>query len=104
MFEDWETHQPATFSDDLFEGYDTESPDWDWERMKRLVVQRVIERGDILDYYALLQLYGGFGPVRAVVRRLPHLSKLNINWVCRAFDLKKEDLAAYRNQLQQEEP
>ena len=83
--------------------YDTDAPTWDWEYMKPLVVERVIERGNISDYYALLQRYGGFGPVRDVVRRLPRLSPIDQNWVCRLFHLNKEELACYtRNQSRAE--
>ena len=63
MFEDWKTHRPEEISKALLWEYDTDAPTWDWEYMKPLVVERVIERGNISDYYALLQRYGGFGPV-----------------------------------------
>ena len=103
MFEDWQTHRPEEISKALLWEYDTDAPTWDWEYMKPLVVERVIERGNISDYYALLQRYGGFGPVRDVVRRLPRLSLIDQNWVCRLFHLNKEELACYtRNQSRTE--
>lgn len=103
MFEDWQTHRPEEISKALLWEYDTDAPTWDWEYMKSIVVERVIERGNISDYYALLQRYGGFGPVRDVVRRLPRLSPIDQNWVCRLFHLNKEELACYtRNQSRAE--
>ena len=103
MFEDWQTHRPAEISKALLWEYDTDAPEWDWEYMKPTVVERVIERGNVSDYYALLQRYGGFEPLREVVRRLPRLSAMDMNWVCQLFHLKKEELACYtRNQSRAE--
>ncbi|MDR1666707.1 MAG: hypothetical protein LBS03_03310, partial [Bacteroidales bacterium] len=34
-----------------------------WQAMRFFVVQRVIERGDESDFYAIFKLYGGFDGV-----------------------------------------
>lgn len=36
--------------------YDTASPEWDWDVMAPRVAQRVIQYGEVSDYYALLQM------------------------------------------------
>ena len=64
----------------------------DWEAMRVLVVQRVIERGSLEDMYAAIRLYGGIENIRAIMREIPILSERNINFVTTIFHLKKEEL------------
>ena len=59
MWSDWKEqikHQPKVRHSLLWE-YDLCS--FDWQYMRALVVERVIERGWDEDYYALFALYGG---------------------------------------------
>lgn len=42
--------------------------DFDWQYMRALVVERVIERGWDEDYYALFALYGGVDGVRQIIK------------------------------------
>lgn len=95
MFEDWNTHKRENISKSLLWEYDLDSPEWDWDYMKRTVVERVIERGNINDYYAMLQQYGGFENVREIVKQIPKLSPIDMNWVCVLFNLKKEEIKCY---------
>ncbi len=77
--------------------------DFDWQYMRALVVERVIERGWDEDYYALFALYGGMDGVRQIIRdEVLLLSDKDIAFVCATFDLKKEELKCYiRNQSRQ---
>ncbi len=69
---------------------------FDWQYMRSLVVERVIERGRDEDYYALFALYGGFEGVKQIVRdEVLVLSDRDIAFVCAAFNLKKEELKCY---------
>jgi len=56
FFEDYKLHKNAKIRKTLFWEFDTDKIDWG--KMKNLVVQRVIERGRIDDFYAILNLYG----------------------------------------------
>ncbi len=103
MFEDWNTHKKESISKSLLWEYDLDCPQWDWDYMKHTVVERVIERGNMSDYYAMLQQYGGFENVREIVKQIPKLSSMDMNWVCRLFKLKKEELKCYtRSRLRAE--
>ena len=77
--------------------------DFDWQYMRALVVERVIERGWDEDYYALFALYGGVDGVRQIIRdEVLMLSDKDIAFVCATFNLKKEELKCYlRNQSRQ---
>ncbi|GHT23521.1 hypothetical protein FACS189430_06920 [Bacteroidia bacterium] len=67
-----------------------------WDKMRRTVIQRVIELGRMEDYYSIFKLYGGIENVREIIRdEVPELSPKNIAFVCAIFDLKKENLKCY---------
>ena len=64
----------------------------DWDAMRVLVVQRVIERGSLEDFYAAIRLYGGIENIKTIIREIPILSDRNMNFVINVFHLKKEEL------------
>ena len=64
---------------------------FDWQKMRTLVVQRVVERGRRDDFYAILNLYGLEG-VREGIREIPTLNPKDRSFVCTTFHLKKEEL------------
>ncbi len=73
---------------------------FDWHRSRRLVVQRVVERGRVEDYFAAFDLYGGIEDFRGILREVATLPERDMNFVCKVFDLKKEELRCYtRRQL-----
>lgn len=78
----------------LFWEYDLEN--FDWWNSRRLVVQRVIERGDPDDYEAMYKLYGGKGKVREIVKEVRELSPIDLNFVCRYFKIDKEEMECYK--------
>jgi len=76
--------------------WDYDMSSFDWTAMRRIVVQRVIERGRKEDYLAIFRLYGGIEGVRQIVMdEVPWLSLKDMAFVCRTFDLKKEELKCY---------
>ena len=58
---------------------------FDWQKSKAIVVQRVIERGDFSDFYAAFDIYGGFSGFREIIKSIPYLSDIDMNFVCHAF-------------------
>ena len=89
MFQDYITYPKQTISPTILWEYDTKAPSWDWSEMAERVVQRVIQFGDKNDYYAMLQMYGGFDGVSKIVKKLPELSQKDLNWACFIFNIKK---------------
>ena len=78
--------------------------DFDWLKSRKIVAQRIIERGWLKDFYAAFKLYGGIESFREIIKEIPTLSDRDMNFVCSAFNLKKEELKCYtrkqlRNQL-----
>lgn len=52
------------------------------------------------DYFAAFDLYGGMEGFRGILREVATLPERDMNFVCKVFDLKKEELRCYtRRQL-----
>ena len=92
-FEDYLNHKNAEVRPTLLWEYDLSN--FDWQKMRNEVVQRVLERGRMDDFYAILNLYGLEG-VKAALREIPYMNDTDMNFACVAFDLRKEELKCYR--------
>jgi len=99
MFQDWKERikeNPQVFKGLLWDVNTSNMTDQDWQDMKLLVVQRVIELGDENDYYAIFKLYGGPNGVRDIIKQIRSVfSPKNEAFVRTIFNLKKEDLICY---------
>ena len=95
-FADFKYHSTAALRPSLLWEYDM--ADFDWQKMRNIVVQRVLERGRKDDYYAMLNLYGLQG-VREALKQVPYMNDKDMNFACVAFNLKKLDLKCYKNKL-----
>ena len=96
MFQDWKTKikDNPQVSPHLL--WDIDKSKFDWDKMKFFIVQRVIERGDEDDFYAIFQVYGGLEGVREIVKKLPAFYDPRDEALARVlFDLEKEDLECY---------
>jgi len=91
-FEDYHNHRNAEVRPSLLWEYDLEK--FDWQQMRNEVVQRVLERGRMDDFYAILNMYGMKG-VKAALREIPYMNDKDMNFACVAFDLRKEELKCY---------
>lgn len=69
---------------------------FDWDAMKVLVVQRVVQLGWPKDWEAMIKYYG-YNGVREAIKRVPYLYPKDITYVCAVFDLQPEELLCYRN-------
>ena len=92
LFEDYLNHKNAEVRTTLLWEYDLSN--FDWQKMRNEVVQRVLERGRMDDFYAILNLYGLEG-VKAALREIPYMNDKDMNFACVAFDVRKEELKCY---------
>lgn len=67
---------------------------FDWEKSRRIVVQRVVERGCPADYFAAFDLYG-FDGFREILKDLPILSDKDMNFASKYFNIPKKELRCY---------
>lgn len=67
--------------------WDYDLTQFDWQRSRKVVVQRIIERGWLRDYFAAFDLYGGIEGFREIIKEVPTLSAQDMNFVCTALTL-----------------
>ena len=96
MFQDWETKikDNPQISPHLL--WDIDKSKIDWDKMKVFVVERVIERGDVNDFYAMFRLYGGPDGVKEIVKKTSFYDPRDEAMARTLFDLKKKDLECYK--------
>jgi len=100
IFDDYKKYGACFVSPSLLWEYDLS--DFDWWKSRKIVVQRILERGWLEDYYAGFNLYGGIEGFREIIKEIPFLSPRDMNFACIVFDLKKEDLKCYTRKLLRE--
>ncbi|HEY2583034.1 MAG TPA: hypothetical protein VGI43_14570 [Mucilaginibacter sp.] len=101
--EDYKEHPDAQINPTLLWEYNLS--DFDFQQMRDIVVQRVIERGWPNDWWAALNLYGEKG-MKDAIKSIPYLNDKDMNFVSKAFGIpiskmkcyeKKRSQAAHRN-------
>ena len=90
IFDEYKTYTgEVSISPSLLWEYDLSC--FDWWKSRKIVVQRIIERGWLKDFYAAFKLYGGIEGFREIIKEVPSLSPRDMNFVCVVFNLKKEE-------------
>ena len=92
FFDNYKQHKTARIRESLLWEYDLSR--FDWQAMRLIVVQRVVERGRMEDFYALLNMYGIEGVIESI-KEIPVMSPKDMSFVCSVFDIKKEELKCY---------
>lgn len=92
FFDKYKLYPDAQVRKSLLWEYDPDQIDW--QSMKTLIVQRVVERGRLSDFYAILNLYGPEG-VKEAIRQIPYLNSKDLSFVSTVFGLRKEELKCY---------
>lgn len=92
LFDDYKEHTNTAVRSSLLWEYDMNK--FDWMSMRDVVVQRVLERGWMNDFYAILNLYGMDG-VRDALLHVPYMNDKDMNFACIIFNLNKEDMKCY---------
>ena len=74
--------------------------DFDWQKSKKIVIERVINVGGtkpITNMLALFKMYGGYEGVRdSLKNEVWGLSNYGEEYVCQSFNLEKNELESYR--------
>lgn len=74
-----------------------------WQKHKATIVKRVIEFGRLSDFFAIFDLYGGINSVANIARNeVVDLSERDLQFMCQAFNLKKEETKCYEQRLLRE--
>lgn len=92
FFEKYKEYSGRTVNPALLWEYDLK--DFDYQQMRNIVVQRVIERGWRNDWYAALNLYGVEG-MKEVIKELPYLNKQDMHFVSTIFNITLSEMKCY---------
>lgn len=92
FFEKYHLHADAKIRNSLLWEYEIEKINW--QQMRNVIVQRVIERGRMDDFYAILNMYELEG-VKEAIKQIPFLNNKDLTFVCSVFNIKKEELKCY---------
>jgi hypothetical protein len=93
-FGDYKNHPEAKVNPALLWEYDLSR--FDFQQMRNIVVQRVIERGWPADWHATLNLYGEEG-VKEAIKVIPYMNAKDMNFVSIAFDIPLSKMKCYKN-------
>jgi hypothetical protein len=91
-FDNYKDHPDAKINPSLLWEYDLTK--FDFQQMREVVVQRVVERGWPMDWYAALNLYGEEG-MKTAIKALPYLNDKDMNFVSVIFDIPLSKLKCY---------
>jgi len=97
-FDNYKNHRDAQIRSSLLWEYELEG--FDWQAMRDIVVQRVIERGRMNDFYAALNLYGLNG-FKEGIKNIPSMNAKDIAFVSNLFNINKKELKCYTKKLLQ---
>ncbi len=89
LYSDYKNHPIKEVNPTLLWEYDLQN--FDYQDMKKLVIQRVIERGWPNDFYAILNLYGLDG-VKEAIKEIKSLNRIDKNFVSVVFEIPLKDL------------
>jgi len=78
FFDNYKSHIGAQVRKTLLWEYDLDQLNWD--EMRTLVVQRVVERGRMDDFYAILNRYGVTG-VQEAIKQIAYLNSKDLAFV-----------------------
>jgi len=71
----------------LFWDFDFEK--LDWSRSYKTVIERVLDKGNTMDWEEMIRFYGRGNVIRALKEDITHLSDMTMEAVCKYFQLSK---------------
>ena len=93
MLRDTSTYQLHDINPRIF--WDTDLSTLDYEFRAPLIIQRVLEYGELSDWYAIKRHYG-LDRIVAISENLWSLDAVAVAWLCCLSNAKQEDFRCYR--------
>jgi hypothetical protein len=96
MWSNWQTMVESDAKIPEYLLWDIDMENFDVEKGRQLIAERVAERGDLQDFYTMFAIYGGVENVRNIYKNeVGSLNPRAMAFICAAFDLKQEELKCY---------
>lgn len=83
----------ANFSSNLF--WDTDEATIDTEKNVRFIVERVLSRGRLVDWFALVKLYG-LERIKKESMKIRYLDQVTLNFCSTMFNVPKSKFRCYK--------
>lgn len=92
FFSDYHLHKNAELRKSLLWEYNADVINY--QKMRDIIVQRVIERGRLNDFYAILNMLP-LKDIKQSIKKIPYLNPKDLAFVCAVFNLDKKELKCY---------
>lgn len=70
---------------------------FDWQKYRKTVVERIITMGRLSDWYAAFDMYGGIRGFRKIARdEVVDLSPRDLDFMCMALNIDKKQTRCYK--------
>lgn len=92
FFEDYKKYKNVKLDASLLWEYDLSA--FDFQQMRDIVVQKVVERGWKNDWYFILNLYGING-VKDAIKKIPYLNEKDMNFASLLFHIPLSEMKCY---------
>jgi len=92
FFDGYEQHNMNSVNPALLWEYDIS--DFDFQAMRNIVVQRVVERGWPNDWYAILNMYGVDG-VKDAIKDIPYMNEKDLQFVSVVFNIPFNEMKCF---------
>jgi hypothetical protein len=67
----------------------------DWKRSYRMVMERVLDKGNTAEWEEMIRFYGEINVIKALKNDITYLSDMTADAVCTYFQLSKQELKCY---------
>jgi hypothetical protein len=78
--------------------WDVSKDNLDPQRNRQLIIERVITRGDLDEFSALLHFYG-IKKIRNTLKMIPVLDKKSLNFIIKFFNINPIELKCFQKKL-----
>jgi hypothetical protein len=96
MWSDWKEKKQLSYNIPNRLLWDMDLQRFDLQKGRALIAERVAERGNLEDFYAMFSLYGGIKKVRDIYKNeVGSLNPRALAFICAAFNLEKEEMKCY---------
>jgi len=96
MWSDWKEKSRLSYNIPKRLLWDMDVQRFDLQKGRALIAERIAERGNLEDFYAMFSLYGGVKKVRDIYKNeVGSLNPRALAFICAAFNIKKEEMKCY---------
>lgn len=92
LFDNYKKYPHATIRPHLLWEYDLNK--FNFQKMKNIVIQRVIERGNFQDWYFMLNKYP-LNEIKQTIKSLPYLNPKDMNFVHVVFQIPLNQMKCF---------